>query len=399
MVGSAGARALACAVSIALAACQGGAVRQPDVAALDARTVVDPTELVALVGGLATADRLVRVAAERGYALERRDTLDGLGLTLMTFRIPAEVDPPDAIAALERREPAAVVGRNHAYRDAPAAGGAEPRAYADALLGWPEGGCPARVPVGIIDTALDPGAPGLAGASVTARAFGAATAAAGTEHGTAIAELLAGPGRLQGARLYHAAVVGEVSAASPAAGVDDIVRAIDWLHGQGVRLVNVSLAGPYNKILDRGLEAAAGRGMVIVAAAGNDGSAAPPRYPAAFDYAIAVTAVDADLRPYGRAPRGDHIDFAAPGVDVYVPVGGGRYLSGTSIAAPFVTALLAADPAAAGLGSARAARGELARGAVDLGAAGRDDTFGAGLATAAAGCAAALPQVSRTSLR
>ena len=60
--------------------------------------------------------------------------------------------------------------------------------------------------------------------------------------------------------------------------------------------------------------------MVIVAAAGNDGLAAPPRYPAAFDFAIAVTAVDAELDAYDRAPRGEHIDFAAPGVDVFVPL-------------------------------------------------------------------------------
>ena len=96
MAGSARARALACAASVALAACQGAGGRQADVASLDARTVVDPTELVALVGGLATADRLVSVAAERGYGLERRDRLEGLDLTLLTFRIPAGVDPSDA---------------------------------------------------------------------------------------------------------------------------------------------------------------------------------------------------------------------------------------------------------------------------------------------------------------
>ena len=173
-----------------------------------------------------------------------------------------------------------------------------------------------------------------------------------------------------------------MAGADPAAGVDDIMRAIDWHFDQGVRVVNVSLAGPYNKILDRGLHAAADRGMVIVAAAGNDGAGAPPRYPAAFDFVIAVTAVDADLRAYDRAPRGDHIDFAAPGVDVFVPVGGGRYLTGTSISAPFVTALIAADPASRNLRSAREARDNLSRSTLDLGAIGRDDTFGTGLATA-----------------
>ena len=377
-------QSLACATLLILAACQA----VPDAAAPEPPQVVDPTELVALVGGFGTANRLAFVAAERGYRLESRDSLSGIGLEMLTFRLPPEVVPADAIAALERREPAATVGLNHAYRDAPRSSGAAatPRTYADALLAWPAAGCPAQIPVGIIDTAIDPGAPGLRDVSITSRTLSARAPAEGAEHATAVAEVLAGPGRLRDARLYHAAVVGDVADADPAAGVDDIMRAIDWLYDQGVRVVNVSLAGPYNKILDRGLHAAADRGMVIVAAAGNDGAGAPPRYPAAFDFVIAVTAVDADLRAYDRAPRGDHIDFAAPGVDVFVPVGGGRYLTGTSISAPFVTALIAADPASRNLRSAREARDNLSRSTLDLGAIGRDDTFGTGLATARSPC-------------
>ena len=106
-----------------------------------------------------TADRLVRFADRRGYRVERRDPLPGLGLELITLRLPPGTDPVAAIAALEGREPATTVGRNHAYRDAPVpAQPAGPRTYAGALLGWPAPGCPARQPVGIIDTALDPAA-------------------------------------------------------------------------------------------------------------------------------------------------------------------------------------------------------------------------------------------------
>jgi hypothetical protein len=374
---------LLAAGALGLAACAGEPRSAAD-AARDAALVVDPDELVALVGGPGTADRLVLFAEGRGYEIERRDPLAGLELELITLRLPAGADPTEAIEALEGREPAATVGRNHAYRGGPEpVPGAGPRLYAAMLLGWPAGGCPARQPVGVIDTALDPGAAARAGATITSRDFTVAGAAGDTAHGTAVAELIVGPGRLAGARLYHAAVVGDAVAADPAAGVDDIVRAVDWLAGEGVRLVNVSLAGPYNKILDRGLAAAAGRGMVVVAAAGNDGQAAPPRYPAAFDFAIAVTAVDAALEPYTRAARGEHIDVAAPGVDVFVP--GGGYMTGTSIAAPFVTATIAADPAAVGLDPAEVRRHLLA-GARDLGPSGRDPTFGAGLAAAPTAC-------------
>jgi hypothetical protein len=348
-----------------------------------AEPVVDPRELVALTGGPLTADRLTESAAERGYALGRRDALPDLGLVLLTFRLPEDAEPAAVIRELERLEPGVTVGLNHAYAPGPGGGGAAPRLYAGGLLGWPAEGCPARVPVGFIDTDVDAGAPGLRGVALTSRRFTDAPPG-GTGHGTAVAELLAGPGRLQGAALYHAAAVGAAGADGPAAGVDDMMRAVEWLQASGVQLVNVSLAGPYNKILDRGMQAAAERGMVVVAAAGNDGEAAPPRYPAAFDFAIAVTAVDAALEVYDRAPRGAHIDFAAPGVDVFVPVEGGRYLSGTSIAAPFVTALVAADPA--GLGSAEAVRTRLAAASVDIGAAGPDATFGAGLPTAGGTC-------------
>ena len=63
-------------------------------------------------------------------------------------------------------------------------------------------------------------------------------------------------------------------------------------------------------------------------------------------------------------------------------------MTGTSIAAPFVTALIASSPDAASLGSVATVRANLARDALDLGAAGYDNTFGAGLARAPQSCRA-----------
>lgn len=353
----------------------------------ESRNVVDPDELVALAPGPLTADLLVAEAQQRGYSIDRRDTLAGLDRDLLVLRIPSGTDAPAAIRALERAAPGSVVGRNHAYRPEPEpprpAG--SPRAYAAALLGWPAAGCPAAVPVGMIDTAVDPAAIALPAGSLTTRDF--TGGAPSDAHGTAIAEILAGPGRLTGVRLYHAAVVGPVPGRAPAAGVDDLVRALDWLASETVGLVNVSLAGPYNKILERGLAAASEHGMTIVAAAGNDGSDAPPRWPAAFPDAIAVTAIDADLEPYRGAPRGRWIDFAAPGVDVYVPLGkGGRYFSGTSIATAFVTAIAATGTEPGSHDRAGAIRARLAQDSRDLGPTGPDDTFGGGLPSAPATC-------------
>lgn len=353
----------------------------PAVIAADAGDLYDAGVIVVLAPDAAAADRLV---TNSGYVLMRRDRLAALGLELIVLRLPPGRTGSAAIAELEALEPGVTAGVDHAYRGEPAAVPAPGpgRTYADAALGWPATGCPAQVAVGIIDTDLSPEVPALAGVAIERQEF--VDDPGGRNHGTAVAELLAGPGRLTQVRLVHAAVVGRDGSGSPAAGVDALVRALDWLQVRDVRLVNVSLAGPYNKILDRAVQAAAARGMVVVAAAGNTGPDGPPRYPAAFRQTIAVTAIDVALAPYDQAPEGVQIDIAAPGVDVRMP--DGRYLSGTSIAAPFVTAAIAADPEAAHLDSVAAIRDWLGREATDLGAPGPDPVFGAGLVQAGAAC-------------
>jgi subtilisin family serine protease len=91
--------------------------------------------------------------------------------------------------------------------------------------------------------------------------------------------------------------------------------------------------------------------------------------------------VDGERQVYRRAVNGPHIDFAGPGVQLWTAasVSGGRFRSGTSYAAPFVSAALAVARArepetpSAQLVSALAAQ------AADLGAPGRDEVFGWGL--------------------
>ncbi|PHQ70486.1 MAG: hypothetical protein COB97_04800 [Paracoccus sp.] len=128
--------------------------------------------------------------------------------------------------------------------------------------------------------------------------------------------------------------------------------------------------------------------ILLIAAAGNTGPAAPPAYPAAYPRVVAVTAIDRRGQVYRRAARGEHIDLAAPGVDVWTAasISGARTKTGTSYAAPFVTAaaalMLQADPT---IGNGRL-RKRLLEGARDLGAKGRDPIFGAGLVMPPATC-------------
>ncbi len=123
--------------------------------------------------------------------------------------------------------------------------------------------------------------------------------------------------------------------------------------------------------------------MSIVASAGNDGPRAAPAFPAAYPESIAVTAVDTRRRLYTRASRGAHITLAAPGVGVFAPTEGqGGYHTGTSFAAPFVTASVAMLRASGTTDIPRA----LQRSAIDLGPKGRDPLYGWGLLKAPEQC-------------
>ena len=331
---------------LVLAACQ-AAVAGRRLRALDPRQVVDPTELVALVGGFGTANRLACVAAERGYRLERRDSLDGLGLELLTFRLPPGRRPGrrhrGAGAPRARRDgrPEPRLPRRAGRRR-----GADPRTYADALLGWPAAGCPAQVPVGIIDTAIDPGAPGLQRrldhlAQLSAprpgrrrrarhrrrRSCSPAPAACGARGSTTRRSSATCRGR--------ARRPGSTTSCAPSTG--STTRACG--------VVNVSLAGPTTRSSTAGStprRSAAWSSSPPPATTAPAPRRAIPRPSTTSSPSPPSTPTCA---PTAAPPRGDHIDFAAPGVDVFVPVGGGRYLTGTSISAPFVTALIAADPA------------------------------------------------------
>jgi Subtilase family len=130
-------------------------------------------------------------------------------------------------------------------------------------------------------------------------------------------------------------------------------------------------------------------GVVFIAAAGNQGPVAPPSYPAAYPDVIAVTAVNRKGENYRHANRGSYIDVSAPGVDVLAALPDGRtgYRTGTSFAAPFVTAIVATQQAASMTTQAVWKPELLSHLAVrDLGPPGPDPIYGQGLALAPTNC-------------
>ena len=358
----------------------------------DETSIADGTNIIVLVRSEQAANELIINAARRNYQLNEKTKLDGLALILLDFERPPGVSGRIAIGDMQSMEPSATAGLNHIYTlqevgSTLAARQKRVRQYAQALIEWPDAGCPAHTMIGMIDGHVDPvRLAQLSEGSVT-QDFSHGNPL-GTEHGTAIAELLVGQGRLNNARLYAASVIAQTSNREVGTGVPELIRAIDWLQKSGVSLVNVSLAGPYNKLLDRAIQSATAKGMLIIAAVGNSGPDARPRYPAAFDSVIAVTAVDSEGEIYNNAVRGGHVDVAAPGVDVFVNVGvDGKYLSGTSIAAPFVTALIASNKDLVAMESASEVRGAIANQSVDLGSPGPDPVYGVGLVRSAQACA------------
>lgn len=357
----------------------------------------EPDEVLAIAATLAEANILAQQLAGLGYAVRALQELPALGFTLLRLGLPAGLDVPAALGALRQTFSATLFDANTLYEpQAAATTGGEPRHYAKALIGWPDDGasCGTAVSIGLVDTAVDRRHRALKGQDIQDRSFIAAgVPPAPSDHGTAVAALLVGApddaagGLLPAARLYAAAIFAQRQ--DRVVGTTDAVaRAVDWLGQQGTRVVNLSLAGPGNQVMRLTVDRARAAGMLLVAAAGNEGANAPPVFPAGYPAVVAVTAVDASLQPYSHANRGGYIDLAAPGVDVWSARGGegGRYNTGTSFATPFVTAAAAVALAQTPDAAPDDIRRRLVKGARDLGAPGQDSTFGWGLVQRPAGC-------------
>ena len=213
-------------------------------------------------------------------------------------------------------------------------------------------------------------------------------------HGTAIAGVIAAHQRLTGvapeARIVAFDSFLGPQGASARGSTLDILKSLDKAATAKARIVNLSFAGPQDSLLSSGLDAAARQGMILIAAAGNDGPKAAPAYPAAHPAVIAVTATGPDDAIYPAANRGGYVALAAPGIDILTAAPGDTYaqLSGTSLAAAQVSGVAALLLQHAPDLSPEQVRSILTRTARDLGKPGRDDVFGAGLVDAAAALSA-----------
>ncbi|KUM25464.1 peptidase S8 [Mesorhizobium loti] len=343
-----------------------------------------PDEVLVTVNGDAGA--VQQIANSFGLQVRSQRQSRLLGTTLVRYGIPDGRPVGVVLAQLaadgrtQRREP------NHIYSLQQAAGivnYAFERIALDAKNASGE-----NVRVAVIDTGIDDTNPALKG--VIADQFDAMpnVPIEKRDHGTSIDGLIAGVGALEGmapgARIFHArAFEGGKST------MDVILSALDWAAEQDVRIINMSFVGPKNDLLGTACRNARALGMVLVAAAGNNGPKAPYGYPAAFDGVIAVTATDAKDGLMPQANRGPYVFISAPGVEMVAPSGAGSdMVTGTSFAAAIVSGAIANLIHAAPDRSPDDIEKALAATAKDLGPKGRDNDFGYGLLDIKAAAAA-----------
>lgn len=248
------------------------------------------------------------------------------------------------------------------------------------------------VTVAIIDTGADLSISQLQGRRISAASYDYAnhtetvTETASDGHGTTIASLIADltPDNVE-LMILHASKPADVLSALQGAldaGADVINMSIGWYASKYTTEKWNAIQG----VVQVGLEAAAAQGIAVICAAGNYKADVEGTFPACYETTIAVSALDQsmDFADTWTATTGSGygpgIDFSAPGTKITTGAAGGgtKTSSGTSLAAPHITAaaayVLLAEPGATASQVYQTLRGY----AQDLGVAGKDNLYGWG---------------------
>lgn len=255
------------------------------------------------------------------------------------------------------------------------------RAYglpARAILGGVPHGNGAGVVVAIIDSGIEAHAQFDDLKIEKLDLLGGGIAGPGAGHGTSVASIISGKeGIAPQAELIVLRALDHEGLGNSSQVAEGIVAAVD----RGARMINLSL-GAYqdSALLRQAVDYAAGKGVLLVAAAGNDAYDGMP-FPAAYENVLSVTAVDAEGRQAIFPNQSGQIDFAAPGVGISTAKEdeGTTLFSGTSAAAPFVTGTLASLMSGEQALSADEAVRVLRASLNDAGAPGPDPVYGAGV--------------------
>ena len=366
----------------------------------------------------------IETARRLGFKIDASPLLSNLNGAVIRLTIPKGFDLGQARALLQKALPNETFALNRLYRLYRTASDLEPertelatlpgrpavpckgdRCFGRQAIHWQDTlqACSSGLRIGVIDTGIDHEHPAFTGRRINNGNFvPAGKSRAPNWHGTGVLAVLAGepksgtPGLIPNADFFVADVFFADANGEFATDTVSLLKALDWMHAFDVKLINMSFAGPRDELVQKAIERMSASGVLFVAAAGNEGPAAVPSYPAAYKQVIAVTAVNKDLRSYRHANRGDYIDVAAPGVDIWTAVPDRRegYHTGTSFAAPYATAVLASVYRSIARPQKDEVLNRLAT--LDLGPPGRDPIYGRGLLMAPTDCRLDEPAASTT---
>jgi hypothetical protein len=312
-----------------------------------------PDEVITAFAASATPQAIEQLARRHNLTQLETINLPLLDTTIYRWRINGRRPVGDLVGAIEDERIVASVQPNYLFtlqEDAAKVPGTGQNYAEQYVLGKLEVEQAHRVATGksiaiaVIDSEVDTKNPGLDGVIVkNFDALGGDDKP--DQHGTAMAGAIAAHGKIvgiaPGAQLLAARAFDHDRDAKAKSSA--IYKSLQWAADNGARIVNMSFAGPADPTLHRLLAAAADKGLVLIAAAGNAGPNSPPLYPAADPSVIAVTATDSGDAVFAMANRGDYVAVAAPGVDILALAPGEalQLTTGTSVATAHVSGLAA----------------------------------------------------------
>jgi len=309
------------------------------------------------------ADQLALQLKPLGLRIKRREKLDALGIIINTVSVPSSQPLPDTLLQLKNAMPDLWVDYNHWFR---LLNSSNPKTWFFDAMAWTKAhrycvGLNASAEkqknnqsqffkVGLIDTGIAE-IDSLPQAQIKRKSFlVAGQKMPPPDHGTAIASLLLGEGLVSSngllprIEIYSAKVFKYDKNKGAQTTAELIIRALNWMAAEKIRVVNLSLGGKKNILIELAINKLSSEGVSVVAAVGKD-KKNQAFYPAQNPQVIAVDAIDVAGKPLNKASKKAPLkkDVLAPGVDLWLMDASGRYRyqTGSSFAAPIISGLLA----------------------------------------------------------
>lgn len=223
---------------------------------------------------------------------------------------------------------------------------------------WEQGYTGEGITVGIVDTGVDLDHPMIKDKIIGGRNFsddgrGIDVLTSSHYHGTGVSALVCGDyinhrayGVAPNSKILIAKTLNDEARCSMSA----VASAISYCVQQGVDIINCSVGCPQNDFgVENALRNAVALGIPVVVSSGNeghndiDGSISEISYPAYYDDAISVGAIDNEFIVADFSNSNQFVDIVAPGVNVLTAYPGNRYAfcDGTSYSAPIISGILA----------------------------------------------------------